>query len=69
MDAALEETHTGMYAFLRWRTAYKHMAESLEHLASYNGAEIHALNTLYTLKLEGHMPAVTNIMLLLSYHS
>ena len=44
MDAALEAMHTGMYALLRWRMYRKHLSESLEHLASDNGADMHKYN-------------------------
>ena len=55
MDAALEATHTGMYALLRWRMHRKHLSESLEHLASDNGADMHEYNSLYTHTLNQHV--------------
>ena len=55
MDAALEETHTRMYAFLRWRADRKHISESLEHLASYNRADMYKYNMLYTLNVNWHV--------------
>ena len=53
--AALEAMHTRMYAFLRWRADRKHISESLEHLASYNGADMYKYNMLYTLNLNQHV--------------
>ena len=47
--------HTRMYALLRWRTYRKSLSEFLEHLASYNGADMRKYNTLYTRKLSVHV--------------
>ena len=55
MDAALEAMHTRMYALLRWRTYRISLSEFLEHLASYNGADMHKYNTSYTDRLSGHV--------------
>ena len=54
-DAALEAMHTRMYALLRWRTYIVPLSEFLEHLASYNGADMRKYNTLYTRKLSVHV--------------
>ena len=51
MDAALEAMHTWKYALLRWRINNKHFSESLEQLASYNGADMYNYNMLYTFKI------------------
>ena len=51
MDAALEAMHTWKYALLRWRINNKHFSESLEQLASYNGADMYKYNMLYTFKI------------------
>ena len=40
---------------LRWRTYRKPISEFLEHLASYNGADMRKYNTLYTRKLSVHV--------------
>ena len=51
MDAALEAMHTWKYALLRWRINNKHFSESLEQLASYNGADMYKYNMIYTFKI------------------
>ena len=51
MDAALEAMHTWKYALLCWRINNKHFSESLEQLASYNGADMYKYNMLYTFKI------------------
>ena len=51
MDAALEAMHTWKYALLRWRINKKHFPESLEQLASYNGADMYKYNMIYTFKI------------------
>ena len=55
MDAALESMHTRMYALIRWRMYRKHLSESLEHLASYNRADMYKYNILYTLNVNQHV--------------
>ena len=40
---------------LLWRTYRKPISEFLEHLASYNGADMHKYNTLYTHGLNRHV--------------
>ena len=45
---------------LRWRTYRKPISEFLEHLASYNGADMHKYNTLYTRKLSWHVLTPTS---------
>ena len=45
---------------LRWRTYRKPISEFLEHLASYNGADMHKYNTLYTCTLSWHVLAPTS---------
>ena len=55
MDAALEAMHTWKYALLRWRINKKHLSESLEHLASYTGADMYKYNMLYTIKFIEHV--------------
>ena len=47
--------HTRRYALLRWRTYRISLSEFLEHLASYNGADMRIYNTLYTRKLSVHV--------------
>ena len=55
MDAALEAMHTWKYALLRWRINNKHFSESLEQLASYNGADMYKYNMIYTFKINLHV--------------
>ena len=49
--AALEAMHTWKNALLRWRINNKHFSESLEQLASYNGADMYKYNMIYTFKI------------------
>ena len=51
MDAAFEAMHTWKYALLCWRINNKHFSESLEQLASHNGADMYKYNILYTFKI------------------
>ena len=51
MDADLEAMHIWQYALLRWRINNKHFSESLEQLASYNGADMYKYNMIYTFKI------------------
>jgi len=46
---------------LRWRTYRKPISEFLEHLASYNGADMHKYNTLYTRTLSWHVLTPTSL--------
>ena len=48
---------------LRWRTYRNPISEFLEHLASYNGADMHKYNTLYTRKLSWHVLTPTSQLL------
>ena len=45
---------------LRWRTYRKPISEFLEHLASYNGADMHKYNTLYIRTLSWHVLTPTS---------
>ena len=47
---------------LRWRTYRKPISEFLEHLASYNGADMHKYNTLYTHTLNWHVLPPTSYL-------
>ena len=49
---------------LRWRTYRKPISEFLEHLASYNGADMHKYNTLYTRKLSWHVLTPTSFSIM-----
>ena len=64
MDAALEAMHTRTYALLRWRINNNHFSESLEQLASYNGADMYKYNILYTIKLIEHVLTPESIKLI-----